>query len=446
VLMVASLVVTACAEVVITPETHGAVGDGKADDTEPVRRSVAACGAVAVRTPPQLCRVVFSKSYLSGPIVINSSRTTLEVKPGATLAMLERARYCKVSRCPGPGAFISTAPGPEGCRTVTPAGAPPGGYQVCLSDVTITGGGVISSSGNPWADWWLCARLELGCFRPGLVALSQIEGATINGSLTLRDSPNHNLRVEYNVHARISGLVISAPYSSPNTDGINVYGGFDALLEHCVIDNGDDCVSIVPAGEDIDGGNFCHVHPGDIRCSGGHAIVRNFTCNGGHGLSIGGVRHGTVSNVTFSGITATGGQAGSTQDEEAGGGCRIKSYPNSTGIVHAIRYEDMTFHDVYWPVQLLGRYCPFPCRTPDGNTTTRFANISFSRVRGSSSQRKLVAEFKCTALSPCQNITWRDVALTTKAGGVGELHCENVGSYAIDNASSPRSCSSSRLA
>jgi hypothetical protein len=49
------------------------------------------------------------------------------------------------------------------------------------------------------------------------------------------------------------------------------------------------------------------------------------------GLSIGGIRHGTVTNVTFSNITATGGQPGCTQDEAAGGGCRVKCRPNSTG-------------------------------------------------------------------------------------------------------------------
>ena len=62
----------------------------------------------------------------------------------------------------------------------------------------------------------------------------------------------------------------------------------------------------------------------------------------------------TVKNVTFSNITATGGQPGSTQDESAGGGCRVKSRPNSTGTVSDIRYEDMLFKDVYWPLQLLG--------------------------------------------------------------------------------------------
>ena len=172
--------------------------------------------------------------------------------------------------------------------------------------------------------------------------------------------------------------------------------------------------------------------------------ARNLTCVGGHGLSIGGVRHGNVRNVTFENITATGGQLGSTQDEAAGGGCRIKSYPNSSGVVADIRYIDMNLVDVYLPVQLLGHYCPFPCNTPDGNHSVLFTNISFERITGSSSQRKTVAEFKCSKITPCTNITWEQVLLTPKNGRSrdGQLHCENVGDVHIDNVSLPTACAS----
>ena len=46
--------------------------------------------------------------------------------------------------------------------------------------------------------------------------------------------------------------------------------------ESCTVrvDNGDDCVSIVPTGEWIDGGDFCYRDPANRLCSGGHAVVR----------------------------------------------------------------------------------------------------------------------------------------------------------------------------
>eukprot|EP00937_MAST-01D_sp_MAST-1D-sp2_P003268 g3268.t1 len=451
-LLLAGVASAAANEVVYRPENFGAVGDGTANDWAPIQRALSACSAVVYNStgvaPAQRCRVLFSKSYLSGPLVINSSRTTLEVATAATLAMLPRPDY--EAACPQTGCtFITTATGREGCRTVHPnPHAPEDGYQVCLSDVTLTGGGVIDG-GATWApdSWWLCARLQLSCWRPKISDFSAVAGLTINGSLTFKNAPTGHVRLEGIVGGRISGLTLSAPYSTRNTDGFNIYGGFDTLLENCVVDNGDDCVSIVPAGEWIDDGNFCFKDPANIACSGGHVIVRNFTCNGGHGLSIGGIRHGTITNVTFSNITATGGQPGSTQDNAAGGGCRVKSRPNSTGTVRDIRYVDMHFRDVYWPLQLLGHYCPFPCRTPDGTSSTLFTGISFERVRGSSSQKSIlpgsktaVAQFACTSYTPCTNITLRGVALTDKAGHAGKLVCENVDSVHIDNTSSPGAC------
>jgi polygalacturonase len=351
------------AEVVITPEAYGAAGDGKANDWHAIQQAISACSPVVYNAtaPQQRCRVLFSQSYLSGPLVINSSRTTLHVATGATLAMLPRPDYEQA--CPQTGCtFISNAPvGPEGCRMVHPNPRfPAHGYKVCLSDITLTGGGTIDG-GATWApsSWWLCGRLDLSCWRPKMSEFSSVAGLTVNGSLSITNAPTGFMRLVGVVGSRISGLALTAPYATRNTDGINVYGGFDTLLENSVVDNGDDCVSIVPAGEFIDGGNFCYADPGNILCSGGHAVIRNFTCNGGHGLSIGGIRHGTVTNVTFSNITATGGQPGCTQDDAAGGGCRIKSRPNSTGTVSGIRYMDMVFDCVFWPLQLLGH-----CKSP----------------------------------------------------------------------------------
>ena len=149
--------------------------------------------------------------------------------------------------------------------------------------------------------------------------------------------------------SRVSGLTMDAPFLSPNSDGLNFYGGFDSVFENVrltpdptpalsltllrarsqsVVTNGDDCATVVPVNEYMDICSDPEVDPSDVRCGGGHAVLRNLTCNGGHGLSVGGVRHGSVRNVTFENITATGGQRGSTQDEAAGGGCRSTFNPN----------------------------------------------------------------------------------------------------------------------
>lgn len=171
--------------------------------------------------------------------------------------------------------------------------------------------------------------------------------------------------------------------------------------------------------------------------------MRNVTCIHGHGISIGGVRHGTVSNVTFSNMTATGGN-GDTQGVYSGGGLRVKSYPNSTGSVYDILYEDIVLDGVYLPLQLLGRYCPFPCNTPSGPQSVQYSNIVFRRIRGTG-RRGTQANFDCSPYAPCKNITIDDVTLKSQSGSSAEVKCSNVQSIEFVGGSMPNSCTSKTM-
>jgi len=118
---------------------------------------------------------------------------------------------------------------------------PAGDYEVCMSDIKITGSGTISST-NPW-QWWPCKYLPCRVdWRPHLIVFNKIERVTIEG-VTLKDAPNHNVEVVESVTNRLHDLIFTAPYISPNTDGVNFYGGFDSVLKDSTIDNGDDCIS-----------------------------------------------------------------------------------------------------------------------------------------------------------------------------------------------------------
>ena len=83
----------------------------------------------------------------------------------------------------------------------------------------------------------------------------------------------------------------------------------------------------------------------------------------------------------------------------------------------------------------------FPCNTPDGDTACAFRDISFDRVVGTGKQfRGTVAELKCSALAPCENITMRGLSLAARDGGDGRLTCENVADVHVDRASVPSAC------
>ena len=250
----------------VTPEQFGAVGDGKHDDTVPMRAALASCKFSHPGAAP--CTVLLVRNYSTGPLLINSSAITLRVT--GQLAMLPRAVYPK-----GPTHFISTTAG--------------------LKQLRIDGGGLITGLG---AAWWPCK--QSGCWRPHLMSFGGVAGLEI-GPLRMSDPPNHFIECSGCSQVRVHDLVATAPNNSPNTDGMNFYGGEDQSIVDSVIENGDDCISVVPTGDPAS--PLCVNHP--EQCHGGSLLVHNVTCIGGHGLSIGSVRHGVVRNVTFSSCVMT---------------------------------------------------------------------------------------------------------------------------------------------
>lgn len=372
---------------VTSPEQFGAAGDGTTNDWRAVQKALASCTG-----HEDGCRVVFAQKYLSGPIVVNTSNTTLEIT-GQLLVMPRKDYTLKQN-------FISTDASKR------------------LSNFTITGPGSVGIEKLQNAlSWWECKWL--GCFRPHLLYVEGVVGVRIGDGLQLHNSPNHNLEVRSCTGTRIDNIYVRAPFSSPNTDGVNFYGGHDQSFTNSVVHNGDDCVSVVPVGEFTD--TCINGDPTQEACRGGNVYVKNITCLGGHGISIGGVRHGTVSNVTFENMTATG-PPGNTQGKYSSGGLRVKSYPNSTGEVYDILYSDILLDGVYMPLQLLGRYCPWPCKTPDGNQSVYFHNITFRRIRGAG-RSATQANFACSPYAPCRGILLDDVVLGQQYGTKATVNC-----------------------
>ena len=267
-----------------TPEKFGAKGS-PADDTLAIRAAMAFCaGKLPAGTTG--CRIVFGGDYLSGPLRINSS--SLELRIDGQLSMLPRDLYLKWDANPL-GPFLTNV-----------------GQQV---DLKIHGSGLMAGQGPAW---WPCK--QSGCPRPHLMTFGAVRGLSI-GPLRMQDPANHFIEVSDCEGVRVDSIHAHAPNDSPNTDGINFYGGHDQQFSNSVVHNGDDCVSVVPSGDPAS--VLCVTQP--EKCHGGDLIVKNISCLGGHGISIGSVRHGTITNTTFSNITLTS-EPNSTQAVFSSGG------------------------------------------------------------------------------------------------------------------------------
>lgn len=277
---------------VFRPQSYGAKGDGAHNDTVAVAEAAAATAACGQATDArERCTLLIAGgTFLTGPVALPSN-SVITVQAGATLLAATMSQW--------------NASGWVASAFLIGHG---------LQNVTINGTGTIDGNG---AEWWGVTHDDLH-YRPNMMALGEIVGLVIEDVLLL-NSPNHNICLYDCAGVRVRRLHVQAPHDSPNTDGINIGGGSDQSIVDSHISNGDDCVSILPGGVSI----LAPARAGGGQIpAGGNVVVRNLTCDGGHGISIGSIRHGYISNVTVSSVQFHGGECG----------CRIKTYPNNQGL------------------------------------------------------------------------------------------------------------------
>ena len=275
----------------------GARGDGATFDTLALQKALDAAGA--------------------------SGGGTVRVPAGTTLLLEE-------------GAVLRASDDPR--DFITGAGGPDGGVLNLinakrLTDVAITGHGVIDGSGQRW--WRTAdAAKESGGHsdyeRPRLLNFVNCQRVTIEG-VTLRNSPMFHLILNHCDTVAVRDVTITAPPDSPNTDGIDPAGCHDVTITGCRIDTGDDDVAIKSFRTGMGSSHITISH-----CAIGH----------GHGISIGSETVGGVSDVLVEHCTFEGTRYG----------FRIKSGRGRGGLVENIRVNDVQMRDVDPAIDIMCYY------------------------------------------------------------------------------------------
>jgi polygalacturonase len=286
----------------------GAKGDGKTLDTEAIQKALDECGKAGGT-------VRFSAgTYLSKPITIRGSKTTVLLEEGAKLlATGEQAAFLKEGtdwlKAESSSDFIPFISGKR------------------LNDVTITGKGIIDGNGENWWGPAEDARRKKPGYtlpRPNLIVLQYCKNLRLE-KITLQNSPKFHFVPTDSEDVVVEGVTVKAPPRSANTDAIDPSRCRRVLITKCDIDVGDDNIAI-KSGHKVSGHEFaCE----DITVT--DCIFRH-----GHGMSIGsetqgGVRKVTVKNCTFEGTE---------------NGLRIKSRLDRGGVVEDISYSDITMKNV----------------------------------------------------------------------------------------------------
>ena len=205
----------------------GGVADNRTDCTHAFR-AAAESGCAQITVEPGV--------YLTGPFNL-SSNTVLHIAAGATIAG---------SRDPSVYPVVVLQPLDEAYRAPHFNNSQ---YQALVSaysasNVTVTGGGVIDGQGWDWWRNWTANSSELWAHqRPKLMEFVDCDGLTVS-HLTLRNSPFWTFHPIFSRRVRASHLRVLAPRDHGNTDGVDPDSCDDVHVTDCVIDVGDDAVSV----------------------------------------------------------------------------------------------------------------------------------------------------------------------------------------------------------
>ncbi|KAG0499088.1 hypothetical protein HPP92_003779 [Vanilla planifolia] len=230
--------------------------------------------------------------------------------------------------------------------------------------------------------WWNCLSKNQCRYAPYTMEFMGCNGLKVNG-LSFKDSPGKHLVVYKSNDSILTGLHITAPEDSPNTDGILISDSQHVIITQSTIGVGDDCIAIGPRCYDVN--------------------VSNINCGPGHGISIGSlgengaediVEHIHVSDCNISNTLT---------------GVRIKTWQGGAGHAKFLSYSNINFNSVRGSIIVLDQYyCPHStCPNKTGNVA--ISDVSYKGLHGSSTS-DVAIKLACSSSVPCHGITMDEVS------------------------------------
>nr|POE99719.1 putative polygalacturonase [Quercus suber] len=190
-----------------------------------------------------------------------------------------------------------------------------------VSNLIVNGSGTIDGRGSTWWNQ---------VYNDQALQFNSCNNLQLSG-LTHLNSPRNHISLTACNGASLSYLHISAPASSPNTDGIDISSSTNINIHDSNIATGDDCIAI--------NGNSAHINITGINCGPGHGIsVGSLGRNGAHET----VEYVYVQHCNF------------TQTQN---GARIKTWPGGSGYARYIYFQHIQLQQASNPIIIDQFYC-----------------------------------------------------------------------------------------
>ncbi|CAN0855020.1 Probable polygalacturonase At3g15720 [Linum grandiflorum] len=237
-----------------------------------------------------------------------------------------------------------------------------------VNGLTVNGGGKIDGQGQIW--WDHCQQNSL------LQALKfhSCNNLVLNSLHHVNSQRNH-ISISGSNGVDISHIMITAPETSPNTDGIDIATSSNLNIHDSFIGTGDDCIAI--------NGFTSHVNISRLMCGPGHGIsIGSLGKNGCYET----VEDVHVRDCTFKGTT---------------NGARIKTWKGGRGYVRRVSFQDITLVNAENPIIIDQEY--FSENARPSRDYVAISDIRYSGVRGTCSSEEAV-DFNCVGGSGCKGI------------------------------------------
>ncbi|CAL9757267.1 unnamed protein product [Musa acuminata subsp. burmannicoides] len=269
-----------------------------------------------------------------------------------------------------------------------------------VDGLTVTGGGTFDGQGAVTWPYNKCPKEKNCKVLPTSVKFVNTNN-TIVKDITSLNSKFFHMALLGCHNFKGSGITITAPATSPNTDGIHLEGNSGVTIASSKIRTGDDCVSI---GH---GNSF--------------VTISGITCGPGRGISVGSLGRykdeEDVQNIVVKDSKLIG-----TMN-----GVRVKTWANSPVKTSAINmtFENLVMRNVGNPIVIDQTYCPYDKCDNSAWSKVKLSDIHFRNIKGTTTSPVAVT-LKCSKGMPCEKLSLHDVNLQHAGPGNISSTCLNV--------------------
>lgn len=188
-----------------------------------------------------------------------------------------------------------------------------------------------------------------------------------------------NFVISRSESVRVSGVWVSCPGDSPNTNGIHITGSTSVALQDCKIGTGDDCISIVNAWSAIK--------------------MRRIYCGPGHGVRIGSLGKDNSTGIVTKVVLDT------AFLRETTNGVRIKTWQGGFGYVCGVLFKNVRMEDVANPVIIDQFYCDSPKTCQNQTSAVQISQIMYRNNCGTTKSKQAM-KLACSDTVPVARSIW----------------------------------------